>query len=56
MSEYQYYEFLAIDRPLTSRQLEEVRGYSSRAEISSTRFVNEYHYGDFRGDAYAFLE
>lgn len=56
MSEYQYYEFLAIDRPLTEQQIEEVGKYSSRAEITSTRFVNEYNYGNFRGSPYEFLE
>jgi len=50
MSEYQYYEFRAIDRPLTRRQMEELRRLSSRAEITSTRFVTVYHHGDFRGD------
>ena len=55
MSEYQYYEFLAIDRPLSSKQIEEVREFSTRAEISSTQFVNEYQWGDFRGDPETFL-
>jgi len=55
MSEYQYYEFLAVDRPLTAQQIEAVRRFSSRAEISSTRFVNEYQWGDFRGDPDSFL-
>ncbi|AXG81288.1 hypothetical protein [Streptomyces paludis] len=50
MSEYQYYEFLAIDRPLSAREREQVRALSSRAEITSTSFRNEYHCGDFRGD------
>ncbi|MFD4256473.1 hypothetical protein ACFWR9_02290 [Streptomyces sp. NPDC058534] len=50
MSEYQYYEFQAIDRPLTKDELEKVRALSSRARISATHFVNEYHYGNFRGD------
>ena len=50
MSEYQYYEFLALDRPLTSKQREELRQLSTRAEITATRFTNEYHWGDFRGD------
>ena len=49
MSEYQYYEFLAIDRPLTAKQIDEVGRWSTRAEITSTSFVNEYHFGDFRG-------
>lgn len=56
MSEYQYYEFLAIDRPLTSRQVDEVRAFSTRAAISSTSFVNEYHWGSFKGDPEKFIE
>jgi hypothetical protein len=44
MSEYQYYEFLAPDRALTSRQREELRQLSTRAEITATRFTNEYHW------------
>lgn len=50
MSEYQYYEFVAIDRPLDARQQEELRALSTRARITSTRFVNVYHWGDFKGD------
>ncbi len=50
MSEYQYYEFLAIDRPLDARQQRELRALSTRARITSTRFVNTYHWGDFKGD------
>jgi len=50
VSEYQYYEFLALDRPLTSKQREELRQLSTRAEITATRFSNEYHWGSFRGD------
>ena len=50
MSEYQYYQFLAVDRPLTEAEQDEVREFSSRARITATSFVNEYHWGDFRGD------
>ena len=50
MSEYQYYEFLAVDRPLTEAEQDEVREFSSRATITATSFVNEYQWGDFRGD------
>lgn len=56
MSEYQYYEFLALDQPLTGKQLAELRSLSTRAEISAARFVNEYHWGDFRGDPRAMME
>ena len=50
MSEYQYYEFLAIDRPLDARQQRELRALSTRARITATRLVNTYHWGDFKGD------
>ncbi|WP_261556765.1 hypothetical protein [Frankia tisae] len=49
MSEYQYYEFLAVDRPLDARAQADVRSLSTRARITATSFVNEYHWGDFRG-------
>lgn len=56
MSEYQYYEFRAIDRPLTGRQTSDLRAISSRAAITPTSFVNTYNYGDFRGDPEALME
>ncbi len=56
MSEYQYYEFLAVDRPLTAAQQAAVRNVSSRAEITATSFVNEYQWGNFKGDAHDFLK
>jgi hypothetical protein len=55
MSEYQYYEFQAIDRPLTERQIRELRRYSTRASITSTRFVNHYEWGAFKGDPSAWM-
>ena len=56
MSEYQYYEFLAIDRPLDKAEQAEVRSLSSRARITATSFVNEYHWSDFRGDPSRLME
>lgn len=50
MSEYQYYEFIAIDEPLTPKQIAELRAYSSCADITPSSFVNEYHWGDLKGD------
>ncbi len=50
MSEYQYYEFVAIDEPLTPKQMAELRSRSSRASITPTRFVNDYQWGDLKGD------
>lgn len=50
MSEYQYYEFRALERPLNKSEQAELHSCSSRATITSSRFVNEYHWGDFRGE------
>jgi hypothetical protein len=55
MSEYQYYEFLAVDRTLTPKGIEAVREFFSRAEITATRFQNEYNWGNFRGNVKEFL-
>jgi hypothetical protein len=49
VSEYQYYEFLALDRPLTTAEQAEVRALSTRARITATSFTNEYQWGNFRG-------
>ncbi len=50
MSEYQYYEFLAIDRPLTSEETSALRSLSTRAHITPVSFTNEYNWGDFKGN------
>src|SRR4029450_12347031 len=50
VSEYQCYEFVALDRPLTAKEMAELRGISTRAEITPTRFWNEYHWGDLKAD------
>jgi hypothetical protein len=50
MSEYQYYEFLSIDCPLTLEQKAKVSSLSSRANVTSRSAVFSYNYGDFRGD------
>jgi len=42
MSEYQYYEFLAIDRPLDRAAQDALRSISSRARITATSFTNHY--------------
>src|SRR3954453_2351073 len=56
MSEYQYYEFQAIDRPLTGNEMEELRSCSSRARIKPTSFVNEYSWGSFKGNEDVWME
>ncbi len=50
MSEYQYYEFQAVDWPLTDADRKMLRGISSRAVISATSLTNTYEWGDFKGD------
>jgi hypothetical protein len=50
MSEYQYYEFLAIDRPLDKAAQQALRAISSRAQITATSFTNHYEWGDLNGD------
>jgi hypothetical protein len=56
MSEYQCYEFVAHDRPLTAKQMAELRRISTRAQISPTRFWNEYHWGDLKADPAKLIE
>lgn len=56
MSEYQYYEFQAIDKPLSKKDREELRCISSRAQITSTSFINEYNYGNFKGNPLKLME
>jgi hypothetical protein len=56
MSEYQYYEFQALDRPLDTDAQRALRAISSRAQITSHSLVNTYHWGDFKGDPLELLE
>ena len=45
MSEYQYFEFAAIDRPLTDGEMAALRAVSTRAAITPSGFVNHYEWG-----------
>src|SRR5262249_8402791 len=56
MSEYQYYEFRAVDRPLDEEEMGELRDLSTRAVITPTSFTNTYHWGDFRGNPRALMD
>lgn len=56
MSEYQYYEFAAVDRPLGARELDTLRALSTRAHITPTSFVNTYEWGSFKGDPRRLVE
>ncbi len=51
MSEYQYYEWQTIDRPLTAREQTEVNGLSSHMDtVTSTQAIVTYSWGDFKHD------
>ncbi|MGO9634181.1 MAG: hypothetical protein ACLPX1_09805 [Steroidobacteraceae bacterium] len=56
MSEYQYFEFQAIDRPLNKKEMAELRSYSTRARITPTSFINDYSWGNFKGDADVWMD
>ena len=49
MSEYQYYEFQAIDKPLSADAQAALRAISTRARITATSFTNSYEWGDLKG-------
>lgn len=42
MSEYQYYEFHTVDRPLTEEEQAEIGKLSSRVALTSTQAVFTY--------------
>lgn len=50
MSEYPYYEFAAIDRPLTAAEMAQLRKVSTRGQISASGFVNHYEWGGLKAD------
>lgn len=56
MSEYQYYEFQALDRPLDETDRKALRALSSRARITASSFTNSYEWGDFKGDPVNLME
>jgi hypothetical protein len=56
MSEYQYYEFAAIDRPLSVEEQADLRAISTRALITPTSFVNHYEWGDLKADPRQLVE
>ena len=51
MSEFQYYEWLALDRPLTKAEQIEVDKLSSHIEVSATRAQVDYSWGEFKHNA-----
>lgn len=55
MSEYQYLDFLAVDRPLTTREMDHLRDISTRAQITPVSFINEYSWGGLKADPRDFM-
>lgn len=56
MSEFQSYEFLAVDRRLTAEEMAALRRFSTRARITPTSFANTYEWGDLKGDPLRWME
>ena len=56
MSEFQYFEFKAIELALTKEEQATLRSFSTRATIGSRSFTNEYHWGDFKGDTVGWMK
>ncbi|MDH6212877.1 hypothetical protein [Streptomyces pseudovenezuelae] len=56
MSEYQYYEFQALDRPLSREEQDQLRAVSTRARITATSFTNTYNWGDLSGNPRRMVE
>jgi hypothetical protein len=50
MSEYQYYEWQTLERPLTAAEQKAVNGLSSHIDVTSTQAVVTYEWGDFKHD------
>jgi hypothetical protein len=48
MSEFQFYDFRCVDKPLTENERREVNSWSSRSNATSHRATFTYAYGDFR--------
>ena len=55
MSEYQYYEFQALDHPLTHEAQAEIQSLSSRVQLTATRASFVYNHSNFPGDPYRVL-
>ena len=55
MSQYQYLEFLAVDRPLMAREMDHLRAISTRAQITPVSFINEYSWGGLKADPRDFM-
>jgi len=50
MSEYQYYEWQTLERPLTATEQKAVNGLSSHIDVTSNQAIVTYQWGDFKHD------
>ncbi len=50
MSEYQYYEWQTLDRPLTPEEQAEVNELSSHIHVTASQAIVTYSWGDFKHD------
>jgi len=50
MSEYQYYEWQTLERPLSAAEQEAVNGLSSHIDVTSSQAIVTYQWGDFKHD------
>jgi hypothetical protein len=56
VSEYQYYDFKAVDHVLAKAEVAALRAISTRAVITTTSFTNHYEWGDLKADPLKLLE
>lgn len=56
MSEFQHYQFKAVDRPLTRDERAEISSWSSRSKVTATQAAFTYHYSDFKKDPLRVVE
>ncbi|MDP3433675.1 MAG: hypothetical protein Q8T04_12010 [Bacteroidota bacterium] len=56
MSEYQFYEFRAIDKPLSKEDKAQIGSWSSRTNPTNTGAIFTYNYGNFPKDEIAVVE
>ncbi len=50
MSEYQYYEWQVLERPLTAAEQAAVNSLSSHIDVTSSQAIVTYEWGDFKHD------
>ena len=56
MSEYQYYEFVALDGPISDEGMRYARACSTRAEVSRVHWRNVYNFGGFSSSVERLLQ